>query len=99
MQINMKNLKLTLSDEYSPLLYAENGQGLSLTLNTEITDKNFIYNVNIKNKTEEDITPNAVVLRLGIDSYMATYPEWHDILPSIRGCLSEKDCAIRTIVP
>ena len=87
MRISTKALKLLLSKDYPPLLYAENGEGLSLELDTEITDDSFIYNVSIKNKTDRDITPDAVVLRLGIDSYMATYPEWSEkLFPTTLRC-------------
>ncbi len=75
------------SEEYAPKLYAEGTQELCLTLNTEIKDKKFIYRVCVKNPTAHDIVPEAVVLRLGIDSYMDSYPEWNDkLFPTTLRC-------------
>ncbi len=87
MKINTSKMKLPLSTDFPPILYAENGEGLSLSLDTEITDNNFVYNVSIKNETNEDITPDAVLLRLGIDSYMDTYPQWSEkLFPTALRC-------------
>ena len=87
MNINTNKLKFPLSTDFPPILYAENGESLSLSLDTEITDHHFVYNVSVKNETNEDITPDAIVLRLGIDSYMATYPEWHEkLFPTALRC-------------
>ena len=87
MKLNTGKLKLLLSDNYSPLIYAENGEGLTLKLETELTQEQFIYDVSIKNKTDADITPDAVVLRLGIDSYMNTFPEWGEkLFPTTLRC-------------
>ena len=80
MEIKIKNYPLNFSEEYPPLLYAEGTDELCLNLNTELKDGNFIYNVSVKNTTSHDITPKAVVLRLGIDSYMNRYPSWNDKL-------------------
>lgn len=87
MKLDTRKIKLLLSDKYPPLLYAENGEGLSLKLETELKDELFIYSVSIKNKTDTDITPDAIVLRLGIDTYMDTYPEWGDkLFPTTLRC-------------
>ena len=75
------------SDEYAPLLYAEGTEELCLTLNTELRENRFVYNVSVKNPTDRDITPKAVVLRLGIDSYMDSYPQWNDkLFPTTLRC-------------
>lgn len=80
MEINVDKLTLNFSEQYPPLLYAEGTDELCLNLNTEVKDGNFIYNVSVKNTTTHDVMPAAVVLRLGIDSYMNRYPAWNDKL-------------------
>ena len=87
MKLITEKIKLLLSDAYPPLLYAEGGEGLSLKLETELSEGRFVYNVSIKNKTEIDITPDAVVLRLGVDTYMDTYPQWGEkLFPTTLRC-------------
>ena len=87
MKVTVDGCSWLFSDEYPALLYAEGTDELCLTLSTEIKDKRFIYGVNIKNPTLHDIVPEAVVLRLGIDSYMDSYPEWNDkLFPTTLRC-------------
>ena len=87
MKVNINGCDCFFSDEYPPLLYAENGEGLQLSLNTEIKHDNFVYSVSVKNPTTKDIVPDAVVLRLGIDSYMDSYPEWNEkLFPTTLRC-------------
>ena len=87
MNVNVDGSLWQFSEEYPPLLYAEGTDELCLELKTDIKDKRFIYNVFIKNPTSHDITPEAVVLRLGIDSYMDSYPEWNNkLFPTTLRC-------------
>ena len=87
MVISIKGQNWLFSENYPPLLYAEDGDGLTLDLKTEASEESFCYHIHIKNETDRDITPKAVVLRLGIDSYMNRYPEWKEkLFPTTLRC-------------
>ena len=87
MNIEVGGRTWRFSDDYPPHVYAEGTDQLCLTLDTEIKDGKFTYKISVKNPTAEDITPNAVVLRLGIDTYMNRYPKWNEkLFPTTLRC-------------
>lgn len=87
MVVSIKGQKWLFSENYPPLLYAEDGAGLTLNMKTGSSEDAFRYHIQIKNETNRNITPKAVVLRLGIDSYMDHYPDWKEkLFPTTLRC-------------
>ena len=54
-------------------------ENIKACLNFQYTENGFRYTVKIQNEGNEDFTPETLGLDIGIDTCMATYPEWNDI--------------------
>ncbi len=60
---------------------------VAFSLNYGEEDNRFFIDVSIKNEKNEIYAPEAIGVKLGIDSYMIEYPQWNDrLFPNFLRC-------------
>lgn len=61
--------------------------GVSLSIAHEVRDENLVLKLKAENRSGKEFAPDALGLKLGINSYMTTYPDWCDkFFPSYLRC-------------
>ena len=90
-EIEYKGIKVPFCDMDCVLYYKKNGEQISLDLPYYVeyaeNEDMLTVTVKIKNDSDTDFTPEAIGFRIGIDSYMESYPEWNDkFFPSYLRC-------------
>ncbi len=62
-------------------------EGVRCSLRLEVTLRALLVHVTLENLTDRDFAPEALGLRLGVDSYMVDYPSWNDkYFPTMLRC-------------
>lgn len=68
-------------------IYTGEKCGIEFSVTHLLEDDFLSLEVHIENKTDKDFMPDAIGLKLGINSYMTEYPEWNDkFFPSYLRC-------------
>ena len=58
--------------------YIKDVCGIEFSMKHTVNDNMLSAEVIIKNNTDKEFIPDAIGLKLGIDSYMTEYPYWND---------------------
>lgn len=67
--------------------YVGTFDGIEFSLSYTDCGDYMTINASIENQTEKDYAPEAIGLKLGIDSYMESYPEWNEkFFPTFLRC-------------
>lgn len=67
--------------------YVSEQFGLYTTMDYAFTDQRFSIQIKVKNISEAPFSPQHFFMRLGLDTYMESFPQWNDIFfPSCLRC-------------